>query len=51
MAGAEIPVVYDLGPDAVLRTAVDTVFRNTAVLVVGVDGIGVAADQVHGSGH
>jgi len=51
MAGAEIPVVYDLGPDAVLRTAVDTVFRNTAVLVVGVDGIGVAADQVRGPGH
>lgn len=51
MGGAEIPVVYDLGLDAVLGTAVDTVFRNTAVHVVGVDGIGVAADQVRGSGH
>lgn len=51
MAGAEIPVVYDLGLDAVPGTAVDTVFRNTAVLVVGVDGIGVVADQVRGSGH
>lgn len=51
MAGAEIPVVYDLGFDAVPGTAVDTVFRNTAVLVVGVDGIGVVADQVRGSGH
>lgn len=50
MAGAEIPVAY-LDLDAVPGTAVGTVFRGTAVLVVGVDGIAVAADQVRGSRH
>lgn len=50
MAGAEIPVAYGLGLEAVPGTAVDTPFRGTAVLV-GVDDIAVAADQVCGSRH